>query len=338
MKLAILSVSRQGFALSKTLKESYPEAEVYTSGPWRESWARMIEPDLKTLTGQLFSEMDGLIFIMASGIAVRMVAPFLKSKAEDPAVLAMDDQGKWVIPLISGHIGGANKLARLIADQVGAQAVITTATDGQGITAVDMLALQNNWVITSLEAAKRATAALLEGERISVVSWKPVPESLPSGYEAEGVPEEHHGGWRIVVTPYTYTPQEKEIWLIPRCLTLGIGCRKNAGYGTVLQLVQDSLQTLDLDPRAVACIASIDLKKAEPALKALSEAFQVPFITYSSEQLSRIADDFQQSEFVKETTGVGAVSEPAGRLASGGICLLPKRAAAGVTLSIWEGC
>lgn len=338
MKLAILSVSRQGFELSKKLKESYPQAAVYTTGTWLEPWARRIEPDLKTLTGQLFSESDALIFIMASGIAVRMISPFLKSKDSDPAVIVMDDQGTWVIPLLSGHIGGANALARELAVHTGAQAVVTTATDGKGLTAVDMLALDNNWVITNLEAAKRATAALLEGKRIEVISWHPLTESLPPGYESVPALTDADDRWRIVVTPYTYQPRDNEVWLIPRCITLGMGCRKGVDNQAVFDLVLHGLVELSVDRRAVARIASIDIKAEEPALIALSKALQVPFVTYSAEELSRVAPGFQNSEFVKHTTGVGAVSEPAGCLASGGTCILPKRAAKGVTLSIWEDC
>lgn len=338
MKLAILSVSRQGFALSKNLLESYPQAEVYTSGPWQEAWARIIEPDLKTLTGRLFSEMDALVYIMASGIAVRMVAPYLKGKDTDPAVIVMDDHGKWVIPLLSGHLGGANALAQEIAGHINAQAVVTTATDGKGLTAVDMLAQRYHWTITSLEAAKKATAALLEGETIRVYTGRQLSGELPEGYELSDDPDEHDEGWKIIVTPYTHEPGEKEVWLIPRCITLGMGCRKDAGYEAVQSLVSLGLEETGLDPRAVSRIASIDLKAAEPALIRLSNELKVPLVTYSAEALSQIALQFPQSEFVKNTTGVGAVSEPAGSLASGGRCLLPKRAADGVTLSIWEDC
>ncbi len=335
MKIAILSVSRLGFAQSKNLLESYPEAAVYTSGPWIESWASPIEPDLKTLTGNLFAETDALIFIMASGIAVRMIAPFLAGKDADPAVLVMDDQGKWVIPLLSGHLGGANHLAQEISERTGAQAVVTTATDGKGLTAVDMLAVKNNWIIPNLDAAKRATAALLDGEPISMASWGPMPENLPAGYvRAEDAHEDK--GWRIVVTPYSCQPGEKEVWLIPKCITLGVGCRKDIAFEAVYGLVERSLQELGIDQRAVSRIASIDLKAKEPALLRLSEHLKVPLVTFSAEALAVIAPQFQQSEFVRNTTGVGAVSEPAGCMASRGRCLLPKQAGNGVTLSIWE--
>lgn len=334
MKIAILSVSRLGFAQSKNLLESFPEAVVYTSGPWCESWASLIEPDLKTLTGKLFAERDALIFIMASGIAVRMVAPYLAGKDSDPAVLVMDDQGKWVIPLLSGHLGGANLLAQEISERIGAQAVVTTATDGKGLTAVDMLAIKNNWIIPDLDAAKKATAALLDGELISISSWGPMPKNLPAGYVR--AVDTHDDGWRIVVTPYALQPGEKEVWLIPKCITLGMGCRKDIPFEAVYGLVEQSLQELGIDPRAVSRIASIDLKAKEPALLRLSEYLKVPLVTFSSEALTGIAAQFQQSEFVKNTTGVGAVSDPAGCMASGGRCLLPKQAGNGVTLSIWE--
>ncbi len=336
MTIAVLSVSRQGFALSKKLKESYPEAVLYTSGPWRESPALLIEPDLKTLTGELFSRVDALVFIMATGIAVRMAAPYLRGKDSDPAVLVLDDQGKWVIPLLSGHLGGANALAVEMASHIGAQAVVTTATDGAGLTAVDMLAMQYNCAISSLEAAKMATAALLEGQQIGVSSWKPLPGNLPEGYVPLSEGDAPTEMWRVVVTPYSHPPVEKDVWLIPRVITLGVGCRKNADFEAVYGLAAQGLKALGLDLRAVGRIASIDLKAEEPALMRFSEAMGAPLITYSSEELATVAAQFPQSEFVKNTTGVGAVSEPAGCLASRGRCLLPRRAENGVTLSIWE--
>lgn len=338
MKLAVLSVSRRGYALSKKLKERYPQAVVYTSGPWREPWAESIAPDLKTLTGKLFSKMDALIFVMASGIAVRMIAPYLRRKDTDPAVLVLDDQGRWVIPLLSGHLGGANALAHELAVSLGAQAVVTTATDGLGMTAVDMLAVEHRWALTSLEAAKRATAALLEGETIAVSAWRPLLEELPEGYRIVDVGAAVERGWRILATPYTHAPAENEVWVIPRCITLGMGCRKDASYESVSALVFQELSALGLDPRAVSRIASIDLKAAEPALIRLSEELQAPLVTYPAEELAAVASRFTQSQFVRQTTGVGAVSEPAGCLASGGRCILEKRAGNGVTLSIWEDC
>ncbi len=338
MKIAILSVSRKGFALSKKLTESYPEAVVHTSGSWRESDSQAIVPDLKALTGKLFDQMDALIFVMASGIAVRMIAPYLKGKDSDPAVLVMDDQGKWVIPLLSGHIGGANELAVTIAGRLGAQAAVTTATDGEGLTAVDMLAISRNCAIASLESAKRATAALLEGEQIGVCSWKPGANLLPEGYYAVSSRPLGSDGWRVLITPYAVEPEAKEVWLIPRCITLGMGCRKDADYDAIMKLVEEGLAELGLDRRAVSKIASIDLKAREPGLNRLAEVLKVPLVTYPAQVLEQAASECVQSKFVKSVTGVGAVSEPAGAVASGGRCLLPKRALNGITLSIWEDC
>lgn len=338
MKLAVLSVSRQGFAISKKLHHHYPQAALYTSGPWLEPGAQPIQPDLKALTGRLFEEMDALVFVMAAGIAVRMVAPYLKGKDTDPAVIVLDDQGKWVIPILSGHLGGANALALEMADKMKAQAVVTTATDGKGLTAVDTLAMSRGWRITSLEAAKGATAALLEGETVQVESWRPLTGELPAGYTAcddSLIPWE---GWRLKVTPYTCLPGRKDVWLIPQCITLGIGCRRDTAYEAVKTLVSQGLQEAGLDIRAVSRIATIDLKAGEPALIQLASELDVPLVTFSAEALSQAALQFPQSQFVKEVTGIGAVSEPAGMVASGGRCLLPKRAREGVTLSIWEDC
>lgn len=336
MKTAILSVSRQGYALARQLKAHWPQAELFTSGPWREPEDHGVEPDLKALTARLFETHQALCFIMAAGIAVRMVAPHLTNKTRDPAVLVLDDQGRWVIPLLSGHLGGANRLAQEVADFLGAQAVVTTATEGRGLTAVDLLAQERGWVLTDLERTKRLTAALLEGERLPVVSWKPLKAALPPEYvETEGLEENRPC---LMVTPYVHTPKARELWLIPRCITLGIGCRRGTSYETLLAMVEEALDALGLDRRSLSRIASIDLKKDEPALLRLSEAYQVPLTVYSAAELAEVAEHFDGSAFVKTITGVEAVSEPAGYLASQGRCLLPKQAQSGITLSIWEDC
>lgn len=338
MKIAILSVSRQGYALSEKLKERYPQAVLYTSGPWGSKDALPIEPNLKTLTGKLFTEMEALVFVMASGIAVRMIAPYLQGKDQDPGVLVLDDLGKWVIPILSGHLGGANALAQEMAANLGAQAVVTTATDGRGLTAVDLLAMKYSWVITSLEAAKGATAALLEGQTLGVYTQRKLAEPLPEGYLRLDKLEASEDLWRIVATPYTREPLSREVWLIPRCITLGIGCRRDTSFEAVREMVTRTLNELNLDPRSISKIATIDLKADEPALIALSQGLGAPLITYTPEILGTVAQQFVQSEFVKQTTGVGAVAEPAGLLASGGRCLQPRLADNGITLSIWEDC
>jgi len=141
-----------------------------------------------------------------------------------------------------------------------------------------------------------------------------------------------------VVTPYVHTPRAHELWLIPRCITLGIGCRRGTSFEALQAMVEEGLDTLGLDRRALSRIASIDLKKDEPALLQLSEAYQAPLATYSAAELAEVAGRFTGSAFVKTITGVEAVSEPAGYLASRGRCLLPRQAQSGITLSIWEDC
>lgn len=337
MKTAVLSVSREGYALARRIKANLPDAELYTSGVWRLPEDHPVQPDLRTLTAQLFSQNQALIFIMASGIAVRMVAPLLESKDKDPAILAMDDQGRWVIPLVSGHLGGANRLAEVLAAFLGAEAVITTATDGRGLTAVDTLAQSRNWLITDLQMAKRMTAALLEGETLEVMSWRPLSEPLPTGYRTAGQ-DRAEGRWRIIVSPYHRHPEPNELWLIPRCLTLGMGCRRDTAFEAVESFLQRCLDTLGADRRAVSRIATIDLKADEPAFLKLAETLNVPLCVYTAQALQTVAPQFGGSEFVRRTTGVEAVCEPAGLLASGGRKLLPKQAGNGITLSIWEDC
>lgn len=338
MKMSIVSVSRDGYGLSKKIKQKYPQAQLFTTGEWREPADNPVAPDLKTLTGRLFNNDDTLIFIMASGIAVRMIAPYVNDKTSDPAVLVADDGGRWVIALLSGHLGGANRMAEEVAQYIQALPVITTASDSRGLVAVDMLSVENQWTISDMVKARRATAALLEGKSIGVTSWKPMKTQLPKGYFWEDA----HGGnaadWHLVISPYVTASKENELWLIPRCITLGMGSRKMADVLAAEKLVMRSLRELNIDARAVGGIASIDLKADEPALLRMAKKLNVELTTYSAQELAALDQQFSGSHFVKSVTGVGSVAETAGCKKSGGRCLMGKKASEGVTLSIWEDC
>ncbi len=264
-----------------------------------------------------------LVFIGAAGIAVRAIAPWIKDKFTDPAVLVMDEKGRYVIPILSGHVGGAAALADRIAALTGAQAVHTTATDVQGKFAVDVFARKNHLLITDRDAAKRISAAILDGEKAAF--FCDVPESDVSGELPEEIVlcesgrEAEAYRCRIIVTEgkewddYIYKKELSETILIlkPRNIIAGIGCRKGIPVKKLEDGLQSVLEQHGLDVVQVEGIASIELKKDEPAILALTEKYRIPFVTYSTDELREISGVSAGSDFVKKITGVDNVCERA---------------------------
>ena len=279
--------------------------------------------------GDLFTEDDALIFIGACGIAVRAIAPYIKSKTTDPAVVVIDDQGKYVIPILSGHIGGANRLAQQIAPLLGAAAVITTATDGAGKFSCDAWAVQNDCAISSMEAAKKVSSAILKRD-IPVISDYAFPSSLP-----QGLVSGEKGEIGIYIGIHEKVPFKTTLQLIPRVLVLGIGCRKGTLKENLLSAVRKVLADNNLDIRAVGRIASIDVKMGEAGLLSLAKELGAEISFYTAAELNSAEGDFEESAFVKNTVGTDNVCERSAALA-GGELIVKKTVLEGITIAVSE--
>ena len=193
MKLAVISFTRTGESicekLSKALSAAGADCPGY-SGRKTGNAGSMLQPVSGTLsewTGQQFAACDGLIFIGAAGIAVRLIAPYLKDKLTDPAVIVVDEAGQFAISLLSGHVGGANRLTEWIAEILDAVPVVTTASDVQERTAIDVWAVDHGLVLTDRNLAKEIAAALLDGETVGYFSDYPISQPEGTGYEADVV-------------------------------------------------------------------------------------------------------------------------------------------------------
>ena len=264
---------------------------------------------------EMFAAMDALIFIGATGIAVRAIAPLVQDKFYDPAVLVMDELGQFCIPLLSGHVGGANELAETISRLIGSQAVITTATDVNHQFAVDVFARKNGLKIADRELAKEISAELLTGRKVGFFT-----DFLWNGTLPKGLCEGQFRDRNIQITINTDSLKdrsetcsgEKDILrLVPPVIILGIGCRKGTPAGQIQAAIHQLLKEQNLHPLSIAAVATIDLKKEEPGLLAAAKALQIPVICYSSEELAAVPGDFAESAFVKQITGVGNVCERA---------------------------
>jgi len=277
-----------------------------------------------------FQTADALIFVCAAGIAVRAIAPWVRSKTTDPAVLVIDEKGTFVIPLLSGHIGGANALALALSDALGATPVVTTATDLNDLFAVDVFATKNRLKITDMALAKEISAALLRGETVGFCSDLPVTGPLPNGLT------EGEATLGVCVSREDKAPFPKTLRLIPKRFALGVGCKKGKDADTLEAFVRRTLRMCGVSTDELFCMASIDIKRNEPGLLALSEALSVPFITYSTDELNAVPGEFSGSAFVKETTGTDCVSERAAVKASHGELIVKKIAEDGMTFALAE--
>ena len=260
-------------------------------------------------TSAQFVQSDALIFVGAAGIAVRAIAPHCKSKTTDPAVVVVDECGRFAVPILSGHLGGANDLARAIAAVCGAVPVITTATDAHGIFAVD-------------EWAKHQNCMVLEPERIKLVSGK-LLAGQPVYYRTD-FPD----------FALTLCPTGQALHLVPRIGVLGIGCKRGTSADTLEAAFAAFCTRHSLAAQAVTAAASIDLKQNEPGLLAFCQARGWPVRFYSAAQLRSLPGQFTPSPFVQRVTGVDNVCERAAVLDADGSLFYPKFACSGVTLAL----
>lgn len=283
---------------------------------------------LQDIVGEWFtkSAADAIIFVGATGIAVRAIAPFICGKAVDPAVLVIDEAGRYVISLLSGHLGGANALARTAASLIEAEPIITTATDAESAFAVDTFAKENGFLLTDLRKAKEVSAKVLRGEKLRIYSDIPMERLVqrPARHEAELVPAQEIDRADIIISYRTHIlkPAEKSsqaigLRLIAKRVHVGLGARKGVTQAEVAAAVATCLEDAGIDPRAVVALASIDLKKQEAGILAYSYESGVPFVTYTAEELRTVEGAFAGSSFVQSVTGVANVCERAAAYAAG---------------------
>ena len=331
MKISLFCFSEAGAKLALKLTEllELSRTDVHSIARIASLYGFTPHQKISNDVGGLFAESDALLFIGACGIAVREIAPHVRTKTEDPAVVVIDDQGRFVIPILYGHIGGANDLARGIASLIGAAPVVTTSTDGAGRFSADAWASRNGYRIDSMEEAKKISAAILTRD-VPVSSDYVLPETLPDGL-VRG--EEGESGVYIGVRGRT--PFRTTLRLIPRTLTLGIGCRRGTEKKTLREAVEKVMKDNGLDMRAVGRIASIDVKKDEEGLRSLAAEMGAELLFFTADELNAVEGEFEESEFVKKTVGTGNVCERAAVLA-GGKAIVRKTALTGVTVAVTE--
>lgn len=340
MKIGIISFSRRGFELGERLRAGLEQkgwqAEVYGKSKYIGDGQRdsHVKESVGQWTEKNFSRMDALVYVGACGIAVRSIAPHIRHKTTDPAVVVVDERGIFSISLLSGHIGGGNDLAQTVAEIIGAQPVVTTATDLNGVFAVDVFAKKNGCHIADMKIAKEVSAQLLAGKSVGFHSDFPWKGQLPQGLTL--AKEGNRPDLGIALTVYEKEPLfARTLYLIPKVITVGIGCRKGTSSQAVEEAVRSAADSLGISRAAFCQAASIDLKKDERGIVESCEKWKLPYVTFSAEELRSLEGDYTPSTFVKSVAGVDNVCERSAMLACGdGRLILRKTARDGVTVAL----
>ena len=334
MKIRVIAFSRRGCELAQDVGKALAghDCDLYSKTSSDAEGTEKIKGPASAWTKESFEVSDAIIFIGAAAIAVRYIAPFLKSKVSDPAVISIDEKGQFVIPLLSGHIGGANDLAKEIAGKIGAVPVITTATDIHGRFSVDSFAVMNNLHIGSMAAAKEISSAIVDDKRVGLVADVPISNEIPPELDLNG--NEDQG---IFISYGTSKgPFKRTLKLTPRCHVLGIGCRKGISAESIEALVKETLEKEEISIKSVRAVASIDLKSKEKGLLEFSKRIKIEPVFFSSDELKSLPNiGFTPSERVKAVTGVDNVCERAAFAASkSGKIIIKKTSKEGVTLAV----
>lgn len=323
-KTAIILISSQALPMAQLLQKELGDCTIFSQKlldgcTQVESYGDFVAAS--------FAAYDRFLFIGAMGICVRCIAPCVSSKYADPAVVCMDSTGQFVVPVLSGHVGGANEWAKQISSIIGAQAVITTQSDCNGVWALDLLASKFGWqTACTHEEMNRSIARFVNQERVALLldikdkgtAWleRTLPSYVKVYYYYEDIPFEETD-LLIAVTPYEYEAPVQALYYRPQVLHLGVGCKKQCVPDGVAEYIEDSLKAHHLSPLSLATISTIALKKDEPLLKALQDKWpQAKVCIYSSEELSGMEIP-NPSQKVYEVTGVYGVAESVACKSSG---------------------
>ena len=319
MSVFCLAFSDRGYMLaSKIASELDGEAVLCRGDVKHAQW-----------TAEHFENGNVLIYVGACGIAVRSIAPFVKKKTTDPAVICVDDSGRFVIPLLSGHLGGANDMARRIASITGGEAVITTATDVNGLFAVDEWAKRQGMAVKTPGRIKDVSGKIVAGGNISIRCCGTIAGDAPEHVsQTDGCGDVYAGIQRT---------DTDALVLVPRICVLGIGCRKGTPEEKITEAFREFMKENDIYEEAVCLAASVDLKKDEAGILGFCQKLGVPFITFTAEELNETEGDFESSEFVKKTTGTDNVCERSACRAAGAGSrpVVKKTAYGGVTFALY---
>lgn len=332
--ISIILTSESSLHLSRTIQRELGNVEIYTKADIEDT---IQISSINDCVKDLFEKTDAIIFIGAMGICVRSIAPYIRDKHTDPAVVNIDTTGRYVISVLSGHVGGANDLTNRLSRVLGAEAVITTQSDNTNLWALDTIGDKYDWVTMSNTVNfnqpltsfvnRKPTALLLDiNDEGTQYLERTAPEHVKIYYKYADIDLSQYE-LLIAVTPYVYPNTEiPVIYYHHKVLHLGIGCRKDCNPEGISKYIAGILNQNNIAISSIKSISSIDIKKDEPLLKKLQAYFEnVPVNIYSADDLKDIEVP-NPSEKVKEVTSVNGVSESSAiKSANSGPLLLEKQ-------------
>ncbi len=337
-RISVISFTENGRCLAREVQNCFKEWDIHCF-----TQEEIKEQGLARWTKEQMGQRNTLLFIGACGIAVRAIAPNLVNKLQDSAVLVMDEKGNYVIPILSGHVGGANELACMLAKRIGAVPVITTATDINGKFAVDVFAKKNGLWIQNKEGIAKVSSKVLRGERItlSVEEGRIINTKLPD--EIEVVPYPPEEPVDVLITADSIVC-DALLTVKPKEYVLGMGCKKGKEEEKIRKFISKVLDREGIFEEQIYALSSVEQKAEERGFLGWSRKERIPFVTYSAEELNQVEGSFTGSDFVKRTIGVDNVCERAALRAceNGGTLIVKKEAEDGMTLAIakrdWRIC
>ncbi len=279
----------------------------------------LVSEDISSWAEKRFNDKRGMIFIGACGIAVRAISAFVKDKLNDPPVIVIDDNATYVIPILSGHVGNANKDALFLSGLIGAVPVITTSTDVNDAFSADLFAMENDLRIVNRDGIKKVSGKAIDGKpiTISVKDYPPVED-----VDVLVTDDEKNSGFSLLLSPKRYV--------------IGVGMKKDTAFADFEELVFNTLSKNDIDINDIAAIGTIDIKENEPALQEFSRKYRMPVISFTADMLNKAKGDFDHSDFVEKTVGTDNVCERAAVAASDykGKIIVKKTAGNGMTIAV----
>ncbi|WP_035102081.1 cobalt-precorrin 5A hydrolase [Aneurinibacillus terranovensis] len=355
-KYAIVAITRHGVEMARSLYSRFPDADLYymnkfERGDEADKGIQLFSGSVRLLFPALFPVYDGLIVFISLGAVVRMIAPLLKDKKVDPGVVVVDDRAEFAISVLSGHLGGANELTREVAAMLGAQPVITTASDVQKTIPVDLFGRRFGWEWDPVSEKKLTpvSASVVNEEHVAIVqesgekNWWMHETPMPASLKRYGSIEDALAAQpnaALVVTHRLLSHDEEAILhngvlYRPKVIVLGIGCNRGTSADEIEGVIQRALDDLQFSIRSVKAICTIDLKKNEEGLLEVCRKYGWEFVYYTPEQLNEMHIE-QPSETVYKYTGAFGVSEPACRryINNNDPLELIKRKSGNVTISV----
>ena len=342
--LALVAASRAGASLAARLGQAWPEAERHVLASYLDLagvGAHPVESPLSPLVGELFERCRGLVLMLPVGAAVRLVAPYLVDKRRDPAVVVVDDGGRFAVSLLAGHAGGANRLAEAVADVLGAQPIVTTAAEQRGMPVPELLGLPFGWRLQAgREALLRVATALVNSLPLAVYQDAGQRDWLPPGtpvcrFENLDALAAAAPAAALLVTDRQLPAELADLSVVwrPRCLVAGVGCSRGASSEEIDGLLHTALERVGLSVDGLGLLVTLDRKLDEPGLIALAGQLGLELRGFQAAELAEVPVP-GPSEVVRSAVGTPSVAEAAALLEAGGPLLVPKQRSACVTVAI----